>query len=319
MSLPIAREIVLHRMAEADGPLYTKNLNAAIWQWWNLYKAWEEGDTFKTAFEQSRLCITQRPVGTKQYDMKAKQGGSTLTEFPGVKYSVGTDSIKARLNPDNFRGTAKTGMEMKYALGLFDLSGSLLNPAYDTIKGQLRWGTDSSKGGMAVVFVALPHEEDVALYNLIKIHVVRKRPEPELEDMIRFFSDRMTRPSLADPGDMGAGPSDLSAEGEPTYIRYGWKTATRGVLTNKTKERAKTAAYHYKSILDNARAVTGRGSQKVVSSNEVTITLRQSKSNRFPIITEYSAEHDAFVLEGSVRHFPHGGIPDRWRQVREVT
>ena len=318
MSIETARHNVARLLREPeDTPWKGSDLTEAIWRWWNLYKRSEAQDTFVRAFEQKRLCITQRPEGTVEYDMKANVIPAEKQSYPGVKYAVGTDSLAARMDPANFTGVVHAGMKQKYALGLFDLSASLLNPEYDSIKGQLRWTFDGSKGKWPVIFIALPDQDDVALYNLLKSYT-RTNRDPILLGMVRFIRHRMTRPKLADPKDMGAGPYDISPEGRPAKIKYGWKTSARGVVSEVTKERSNTAAFHYQSILDEAKPITGRGDKKVVSSNEITVALRQTASTRFPVVTEFDQGQNAFMLKHPSLLFPTGQIPDAWKNTVEA-
>lgn len=300
-------------------------LTQAVWSWWNAFKKWEEQDSFLVAFREKRLCITQRPTDANvkgavltSYDMEAKRGSgehSPKIKYPGVKYAVGVDSLATRMDPANFSGVNELGIKNKYALGLFDLSASLLNPEYATIKGQLRWTIDSTKATWRVIFMALPHEEDVALYNVLKIHA-HETKDLVLQELLKFIRHRMTRPKLAAAEDMGAGPYDIAPTGSPTKIKYGWKSDD-GVLTEQTKKRAYTAAAEYQKIISNAKAITGRGDVKVVASNEITIALRQHAGKRFPIITAYDQERDRFAFTSANEYFPEGFIPDAWKQTRE--
>ena len=196
------------------------------------------------------------------------------------------------------------------------MSASLLNPEYSTIKGQLRWTIDGTKATWRVVFIPLPKEEDVALYNELKEYA-RATKDPILLVIVTFIRQRMTRPKLAAAEDMGAGPYDVAKEGQPTKIKYGWKS-DEGALTKETAERARTAANNYQKIIENAKPITGRANIKVVASNEITIALRQRSGKRFPIITKYDQEKDIFLFPEFTPFFPEQNIPDAWKKTREI-
>jgi hypothetical protein len=326
MHVDVARKIlILHLRSRQRLEGRRSDLTLAVWNWFNAYKAWEGEDTFLAAFRQKRLCITQRPSeenvkGAIQtvYQMKALRStkeNAPKIEYPGVTYSVGVDYLATRMNPENFSGVNEQGMKRKYALGLFDLSASLLNPEYATIKGQLRWTIDGTKGAWRVVFIPLPKPEDVALYNEFR-EFAQKAKDPVLLNMVKFIRHRMTRPKLAAAEDMGAGPYDVALEGAPAKIKYGFKS-DNGVFTQQTIQRAKTAATNYQDIIKDAKPITGRGDIKVVASNEITIALRQRNGARFPVITIYDPEKDIFALPQRSDHFPNQYIPDAWKTTRE--
>ncbi len=319
MLVDIARDKVFDLLMKSEsGAVSKSDLTRAIWTWWSAYKSWEEQDTFLAAFRESRLCITQRPPSW-EYDMEAKRGvGHTAPKikYPGVKYAVGVDSLATRANPANFSGVNPQGIKNKYALGLFDLSASLLNPKYLTVKGQLRWSLTGEKKDWRVIFLALPHEDDVGLYNVLKV-IAQQQRDPVLQHIVKFIRHRMTRPKLAEGKDMGAGPYDVSKPGEQPKFKYGWQSKD-GTLTEKTERRALTAAVEYQSILNDSKPIKPReGSVKAVTSNEVTVAVRQHAGRRFPIITDYTEAEDAFLFDSPNEFFPSGFIPDAWQNTRE--
>lgn len=320
MLVDSARDKVFDLIIGYDpNPAPRYELTHAIWAWWGAYKSWEEQDTFLAAFQEKRLCITQRPLSCN-YEMSAKRAPGHLApkiDYPGVKYAVGVDSLGTRANPSNFTGVNLQGIKNKYALGLFDLSASLLNPEYTTIKGQLRWSLTGEKKDWRVIFVALPGEDDVLLYNLFKVYA-QSTKDMVLQGLVKFIRHRMSRPKLAEGKDMGAGPYDISKPGAPAKFKYGWQS-NQGALAEKTKQRALTAAIEYQSILKDSKPIKARpDSVKAVTSNEVTIALRQHAGRRFPIITEYDEAKDQFRFEGPSEFFPAGFIPDAWKTTRET-
>jgi hypothetical protein len=319
MSLDAARSDLTYKLLGTETlDLTGKNKSDVIeatWAWYHAYKRWEENDTFLDAFTEKRLCITQRPDTDKVYQMEAKRTVAEEKEkYPGITYSVGAPSLAKRMNPDNYDGVNAQNIKHKYAQGLFDLSASLLNPTYLTIKGQLRWPFDGQNAKWPVVFIPLPAPDDVSLYNVLKIRGEQTKDQ-ELQALIKFIRRRMTRPKLADAADMGAGPYDVAAKGQPAKIKYGWKS-NNGVLTQKTIDRSITAATDYQQIIANAKAYTSNA-KKVVASNELTIALRQRLGDRFPVITQYDPSKDRFVLLGTSRFFPEGFIPDKWQTTQE--
>ena len=303
------------------------DVTAAVWRWWHAYKEWEGADTFKAAFRERRLCITQRPDEDNvtdtiktSYNMEALRStakGAQKSSYLGVTYAVGVQSLAQRMDPANFTRTNSESMRRKYALGLFDLSASLLNPDYSTIKGQFRWPLDGVKKLWRIVFIPLPKPEDVELYNTLKLFADAKK-DPVLLGILKFIRHRMTRPKMAAAEDMGAGPYDLAPKDSAhPKIKYGWKS-NEGVTTQETNERVKTAATNYQEIIKNAKPITGRGEVKVVASNEITIALRQRNGKRFPIITRFDAEKNHFWFEQHNEFFPDQYIPDAWKTTRET-
>jgi hypothetical protein len=317
MTLALARENVRRKMkVSPETHFRNTDLVEAIWIWWNLFMQWEGQDTFLQAFTQKRLCITQRPQHQK-YDMKAKRSKKASSQpYAKIKYSVGVDSLAPRTNPRNYYGEVDGGVKKKYALGLMDLSASLLHPDYHTIKGQLRWTITSTKSGWNIVFIPLPFPADIQLYYELKEYAAGEN-SAVLKSMVKFIRRRMTRPKLAEGADMGAVMYDIAPSGQPAKFRYGW-ISNDGVLAEKTLERAKTAKTDYRKILDSTKLTSSRRPEKLVTSNEVTIALRQHGGKRFPIITVYDAEEDAFLLTEKSTYFPNGLIPDKWKGTMEA-
>lgn len=328
MKVDVARDALFDALLSWLAGPQQQSLTAvrgAIWRWFHAFKEWEGADTFLAAFKEKRLIISQRPdednvtdVFKTRYDMQAKRSiAAEATSYPGVTYGVGVQTLNQRMVPSNFEGKNSAGMKKKYALGLFDLSGSLLNPKFDVVRGQLRWsitGDPAKDGGKAtwrIVFVSLPMPEDVAAYNILK-QFVELSKDMMIREAVRFIRHRMTRPKLAAGEDMGAGPFDLAPPGSPAKFKYGWK-ANEGVLTEETKKRANTAATDYQAILANAKTYARK--EKVTSSNEVTVALRQREGKRFPIITQFDPATESFrVLEPCAgEFFPRGSIPDKWK------
>jgi hypothetical protein len=333
MKVDVARDTlfdVLISWLTSPQPPSLAAVRAAIWRWFHAYKEWEGADTFLSAFDQKRLVITQRPdesnvtdVIKTRYDMEAKRSvtGDKIS-YPGVTYAVGVDTLGERMIPGNYEGRNSAGIKKKYALGLFDLSGSLLNPQFDVIRGQLRWSItgdpkkDGQKAYWPIVFVSLPMSEDVATYNILKKFADLTK-DMLIRETMRYIRHRMTRPKLAAAEDIGAGPFDIASPGDPAKFKYGWK-ANEGVLTEETKKRAETAANDYQKILENAK--TYKRKEKVTNSNEITVALRQRQSKRFPIITKFDPKETVFRLldPNSKEFFPELTIPDKWKDTKEA-
>ena len=328
MKVDVARDAlfdVLIRSLTSPEKTSLGTVRTAIWRWFDAYKEWEGADTFLAAFREKRLVITQRPdednvteVIKTKYDMKASRTvGGEGTAYAGVTYAVGVQTLAQRMVPANFEGRNSAGMKRKYALGLFDLSGSLLNPQFDVIRGQLRWTItgdptkDGQKAYWPILFVPLPMPEDVATYNFIK-EFAELSKDMLIRADARHIRHRMTRPKLAAGDDIGAGPFDIAPPGGTAKIKYGWK-ANEGVLTEQTKKRAETAATDYQKILANAKTLVRK--EKVTNSNEITVALRQRQGKRFPIITKYDPKEETFRLldSDSREFFPNRSIPDKWK------
>jgi hypothetical protein len=326
MKVDINREILLAAIQSPQRlPGRSFDVTHDVWRWWNAYKEWEGEDTFKAAFEEKRLCITQRPDEENvtstiktSYDMQASRSTDARVpsiSYPGVTYSVGVQSLAQRMDPANFTVSSE-GVRRKYELGLFDLSASLLNPGYPTIKGQLRWSAQSTKKLWPVVFIPLPKPADVRLYHKLKEFAAAQK-DPVLLGIVNFIRQRMTRPMLAAAGDIGAGPFDVAPAGSRRpKIKYGWKS-NEGELTEETKQRAKMAATDYQEMIADAKPILGGGYGKVVASNELTIALRQRNGKRFPMITRFLEKSDGFRVDQPNGFFAGNLIPDTWRNTQE--
>jgi hypothetical protein len=332
VKLEILRSLLLKQLAEnepASPGGKHGGVVAAIWRWWYAYKEWEGEDTFLTAFNEKRLAITQRPderyveKAKTTYDMQATRytdAQAPKDNPPGVKYRVSVQSLADRAIPTNFEGDKSAGLTTKYKLGLFDLSASLLNPLVPSIKGQVRWSLAGSgdKKFWPVVFVALPKPQDVAMYTTLRKFAAATK-DSELQGIVSFIRNRMTRPMLASSTDMGAGPYILSPKDSAhPRIKYGYRS-NDGVPTALTKKRQETAQTNYQDMIKDAKpyAVPNPETGKLIASNEVTIAVRQHNGKRFPVITCFDEGRNAFVFTEYNVFFPDRYIPDAWEKTNE--
>jgi hypothetical protein len=227
--LDTTREMLIN---ELNRPRSLEELTRAVWKWWHAYKAWEGDDTFLGALTDNRLCMSQRTYNL--YDMKALRSptGSKIT-YPGYKYATSPESLADRMNPANFEDAKGVGLRLKDTLGLLDLSGTLLNPKYKTLRGQLRWpflSQDDAKK-KPVIFMPLPKPDDVTVYH--RLRKFAKNQDAALRPIVSHIRRRMTRVIVADDTDLGAGVYDVAPSGSSPKLKYGWKS-DNGVLSDVT-------------------------------------------------------------------------------------
>jgi hypothetical protein len=301
---------------ELNGPHSLEDLKRAVWKWWNAYKAWEGEDTFLGALKDNRLCMSQRTYNLYDVEALRSPSGSKIT-YAGYKYGTSPESVAQRMNPANFEDAKGVGLRLKDKLGLLDLSGTLLNPKYKTLRGQLRWPflSQDDADKKPVIFMPLPKPEDVAVYH--RLRMFAKNKDAALRPVVSHIRHRLTRVIVADDKDLGAGVYDVAPTGSSAKLKYGWKS-TDGVLSDVTSRQLETAATNYQAILGGARDILTRGNDKVVSSNEITIAVRHHNGEKFPIITSFDFKTDAWVLTAGSGFFPQGYLPDNWQHTLEL-
>lgn len=287
--------------------------------WFEAYKRWEFDDQFLKAFKEGRMSIRQGPVSkTYKDDFSVKRLGELQSQgYPGHQYSVGMDSLKERLKPDNFLDNHEAidrAERLKYKMGLHDLSASLLNPRKPTISEQQRWKHSGEKRDRWIaIFMPLPQPLDLALFHQLNTLAKRSATQcPSLYAELVDIRSKMTRVKLAAPVDMSAGLRNIAPAGAPPHFSYGLKRplGPNGGLTGEDQARYEFAL-HYTDIL----------SFQTGSSNEIVIAYRRHASTRFPLFARWNDTDQVFVCvkdEESSTSIPAGFIPDAWEKTVQV-
>jgi hypothetical protein len=210
-------------------------------RWLDDLKAKEDKETFKKAFDDKRMTIRgigapasgaddswkrgglTKPFGTQHKAMTGITGNVTTSEIQLYK---GVDGMKERLKPANFLPSVKVPNNVKpkakYALGLYDLSATLLTndrPITDQIKGY--------HGKAIWVFMPVPRQEDLKTF--YGLNQCAKKPDscPAYKQYVRMLASRITRIKLAQASDMHTGYIDVAGldyyapPKAKTSIRYG--------------------------------------------------------------------------------------------------
>ena len=273
--------------------------------WWTTYKLWESKDTFNDAFKDSRMSVRTFGAGfTKQVSKTFGKGEISVesqdevrvfansqytpfdeqtaaqhnTNFRGPvesqKYFAtrGIDSSKFA-NPDNFKTR-----EAKYAEGLHDLSGSLLNPKI-SIFDQIH----NNEEGAHFSFVALSEEEDQeAIFTLGQIAKQLKFILPALDGKVRGYRAAMTRVKLANEFDMAIG---YSITPHKDWDKRVGKPAPKGTGFGRTyKPAAPIPAYKLRYGLGLQTTVIGKQGQETVRVTPSILEARQSSARKFKSI-----------------------------------
>lgn len=322
MSLQFARRALTFQLNSGDAFKLTefRTTLRMMNTWWTEYKQWEERDTFDAAFRGGRMTVRQGTESQTYGDyngqvadiaFSARHGDVEKRLYPAERYRTGTDSLKERLNPENFG--MHEGERLKYRHGLHDLSGSLCSPMVPLITKQVRWKW-GELAKRTTIFMPLAEPDDMALFHLMNTMAKQERTRrPEVYDQVVFYRKRMTRLKLADSVDIGAGLHDISATGDTPKLRYGMKQVLGkdGLPMGVDRERARKAL-DYRTILPTL--------PKANLMNEIVICYRQHAGPRFPLFTKWISEEKAFVCfeeETSSQWILDGRIPDDWTQVRE--
>lgn len=318
MSMKILRAEVLTQLER--GP--SAALVQAVVAWFGAYKTWEAGDTIGKAFHDQRLTIrTYAPPGkqskwdTVYADNQTKAGGRT-TSWAGSPQDVSGAGVFARTHASNFA----PGASRKYAVGLHDLSASLLDPEQD-ISVQLFHKLESinkesklpTMDGAPVIFMPLPKEADIQLFHLLNARTKLWREEwPRLYELICIYRARMTRIKQAYEYDIGAGfaaqPRAKPEPGKPNVkFKYGVGEKIKVVggptvpikTTPGVNDEAtlKANALSYKRIL--------RDSPTRGTYNEITISYRQHANRKFPQAALWNfarKEFNCFSIDGKGEH-----------------
>ncbi|MEJ8857566.1 hypothetical protein WKW79_23545 [Variovorax robiniae] len=303
--------------------------------WFIEYKEWEKADRFLAAVRDKRMCISQRGtdtvigagnrsnpahLGVKDQD---KQGGTTQKIlYKTLSYRTGVDSLKERLDPANF-GSSPQGEEitrLKYKLGLHDLSASLMNPDKPTIKEQARWELDpiGSKSKWPLVFMPLPKQKDLVVFNLLNLlhKEWRTAGHLDLAETVARIRRRMTRVKFAQDSDMGAGliNANPAGSGDPNLAKFRY-----GMADVQGKEGTTLTVYIKGiSLVRQAKALEYQSilATQTSSSNEIVVAFRQHDSPRFPMIGLWNG--NGVDLEGGPTGIQGNFIPNNWASTVEL-
>jgi len=315
MPLEISRPAVENALKASEPPTQETMLSL-IDTWWRDYKAWEAQDKFLVAFKEGRMTIRQAPESLAYDDTSVaafsagniKFGSAYRDPYPGQAYSVGMDSLKQRLEPKSFNLTAK-GERGKYALGLHDLSGSLLDPVKPKILDQLRWKNEGKKlEDWISIFMPMAKEEDMVLFYLLNDMSKKvKNQSPKIYDAVVAIRRSMSRLKLGASEDIASGLFDISPNPhvDSPKFRYGLKAkpGEDPMKLQENQDRIRTVL-HYKGIVKLQR-------EKQSECNEIVIAYRQHAGDRFPLYTKWkqAAEPVADTKPKPVVVMPTGGGP----------
>jgi hypothetical protein len=277
-----------------------------VTSWWKAYKQWEARDTFEAAYQDRRMTVrtfgadwgyqrdktlrdltvpNNRFFGDGRYTPlkqgeQRDHGDAFHKPDERAKYFAnrGVDS-SAYGQPQNF-----SDRMTKYALGLHDLSASLVNPRF-SLFDQIHNGED----GAHFAFVPLSHQEDqVVLYDLIRHAKALRSDKPALYELVHGYRAEMTRVKLAQEFDLGVGyvamPIENPTNGHPKFrLRYGLGNTTTALtkegqkslkVTPEVYQARQQAAVAFKSILDIRDA-----------KNEIVVAFRKHAAG-FPLYAE---------------------------------
>lgn len=307
----------LNRILDQWEPRFLQNnwlfIERHIQNWWLAYKKWESQDTFEAAFKDDRMTVRtfdadfDKQVNKKFNSINIAENDKRF--FADGKYKPlhpdPEQAMKALQRHSNiFHNTeesqfyhAKRGIdssdfavpayfatrEMKYQMGLHDLSASLLNHKFEIWK-QVHHKWDN---GAHYSFMPLSQEADQEVLHTLGTHAKSTPMFPALYGMVRSFRAEMTRLKLAYDRDMGVGytaipvqlPENECRGTRPSYkLRYGLGFTTTGAngesepVTSDVYDNRRKQARKFKEILQS------RGGSK----NEVVIAIRRH-AGPFPV------------------------------------
>ncbi|WP_156756124.1 hypothetical protein [Actinokineospora pegani] len=269
---------------------------AQIAKWWADLKAAEARETWASAYAANRLSARQIGADGRggEFSIVNKAARRDPTKQVKITLDRSVKGLLARMDPANFNDP-KTGANHKDALGLHDLSASLLDGSKPTVFEQLK-----HYGDAVVVFMPVPSETNAQVFNAIS-----SLQEPDAPTL-RGYRNALTRIRLAQGSDMhtifvddGAGPP------APVRARYG--------VTGRV-QRAKGAAETIADEVDidgrrtNAlqhNVILGAGATQTV--NEIVLAYRKHESPTFPCFAKWDDATKQFnVLEAGDPTKPTG-------------
>lgn len=292
-------------------------------EWWDAYKAWERGETFKRAFEEERMAIRWCSKGLDYTfpkmqatrvdalpDEKGNYATSNYQKGDGAffKSNVGMKGILARLDPAVFV-PSEGGASKKTELGLHDLSASLLkkskpitaqlhnsgsfaNKTPEQIRDELAKMKKDPNAQPYYVFMPISKPADQKLFHLLNDLAKQMRVgAPEFYKLIREYRSKMTRLKLACEHDMGAGFLAYAPDStvNPKF-KYGHQMTTKLRISGMILPGRRNDANVIKQRKANAMAYD-QMLQRAKGVNEVTIAYRHHESQngageRFPMLAE---------------------------------
>ena len=317
--------------------------------WWHSYQKGEAEDRFLDACRDGRMVIRQSPVqqiiGTEAKPLNMRLSSAPLTikdekgtvgtgvPYHGYTQNAGLDGIRLRMKPESFN--KQEAFEKlygdtrgKYALGLHDLSASLLNPGVEKLSDQIRWKTPTGEKfkNWVLLFMPVAREVDVQMLNVLNALAKAFRVSgvyKEFCDSVFLCRKRMTRIKYAQETDMGAGfvNKQPSVDVLPKF-RYGAGDVqgtynSMGVLSQKVVEGA--SAQRALKAQDYKKMLSLQLSQKS-TSNEVILCIRAHEGTRFPLYTKNNKEtgnFDCLGNEESSAYITGGFVPNEWEKTME--
>lgn len=299
-----------------DLPTHWPTVKPLVERWWKALKVWEKADTFNAAFLDKRMTV--RTFGA-DFNYQKSKSFDTIT-LPDTRFKADSQYTPMsyedqRKHNDAFRSPAEykkyhaqrgidssafadpanfVSREKKYAMGLHDLSASLLNPAV-SIFDQIH----NNEEGAHFSFLPLSAEEDqLVLSQLTAAAKKLQGPLPEFYTLVRGYRAGVTRIKLAQEFDMAIGytvvPAKNPTKDGPAYkLRYGLGNTmtivgrTFGIkVTAEVLAARRQAAMRFKSILAERQA-----------KNEIIIAIRQHAGN-FPVYAVRKGNQlDCFTID----------------------
>ncbi|MCW5966612.1 MAG: hypothetical protein KIT83_21420 [Bryobacterales bacterium] len=265
MGLNDARNETRWAIAEGeDEPVVVRHAT----EWYRLLKVWESQETFQRAFEDGRMTGRMAPLvadarderidgktGTMKFQVADARGQKKPMNFnPFIK------GLSASLDPRNFLAKKKN------ELGIHEYSAVLLKPAVPISKQLF------AKPGSYPVFMPIPLEEDLQLFDMLSTIAKRSRGGPLYPWFVEMRAN-VTRITYGSATDMKVGFLGVDKGDGKSHFRYGLGTITGAVIDESTLRIRRHDALHYKT------EILQRPGQS--SNNEVTIKYR-SHAGGFP-------------------------------------
>ncbi|EWC60889.1 hypothetical protein UO65_3819 [Actinokineospora spheciospongiae] len=264
-----------------------KARKAQIEKWWADLKAAEARETWAGAYAANRMSARQIGADGRggEFSIVNRAARRDPTKQVNITLDRSAKGVLARMDPANFNDPG-TGANHKDALGLHDLSASLLDGSKPTVFDQLKGYADA-----VVVFMPVPSETDAQVFNAIS-----SLAEPDAP-VLRGYRNALTRVRLAQGSDMHTILVD-DGEGPPAPVRVRYGVTGR---VQRAKGAAETIADEVDIDVRRTNAlqhnvILGAGATQTV--NEIVVAYRRHASPVFPCFTRWDEATKRFnVIE----------------------
>jgi len=251
-------------------------------QWLTDLHAWEDDETFDRAFRDNRMTI--RGIGKPESATNDswKKGGivtfGTNTEHgergSQMKLYKGMDGMTERLKPAHFLPTVLPNSvqpKQKYALGLHDLSATLLNCAKG-IHGQYKHYDPA-----IWVFMPLPKQEDLQAFYALNQRTKQPGACDEFKRYVRVLASEITRLKLAQACDMHTTYIDVAGLDHYQPPKATDKVSIRYGLTGLGQKKmvGDLVLHTATSSLDEPKAPTDGRGRFIISARKSDAKLAQ--------------------------------------------